>query len=70
MRLPAPLPVEGPWELSVSADQEDHVSMGPNAVRKFREILDNVCGVLAIEMMCAAQSFDRPLAEEHRDPWA
>lgn len=44
--------------ISVSADQEDHVSMGPIAVRKCKEILRNVRAVLAIEMMCAAQAFE------------
>ena len=44
--------------ISVSADQEDHVSMGPIAVRKCGEILRNVQVVLAIEMMCAAQAFE------------
>jgi histidine ammonia-lyase len=44
--------------ISVSADQEDHVAMTPIAVRKLTEILKNVCAVLAIEMMSAAQAFD------------
>jgi histidine ammonia-lyase len=44
--------------ISVSADQEDHVSMGPIAVRKCNEILRNVRNVLAIEMMCAAQAVE------------
>jgi len=44
--------------ISVSADQEDHVSMGPIAVRKCTEILKNVQTVLAIEMMSAAQAMD------------
>jgi len=44
--------------ISVSAGQEDHVSMGPVAVRKCTEILKNVRTVLAIEMMCAAQAFE------------
>jgi histidine ammonia-lyase len=44
--------------ISVSADQEDHVSMGPIAVRKCGEILRNTQAVLAIEMMSAAQAFD------------
>ena len=44
--------------ISVSADQEDHVSMGPIAVRKCGEILRNVRVVLAVEMMAAAQAFD------------
>lgn len=44
--------------ISVSADQEDHVSMGPIAIRKCTEILKNVRTVLAIEMMSAAQAFE------------
>lgn len=44
--------------ISVSADQEDHVSMGPIAVRKCGEILRNVRAVLAIEMMAAAQAVE------------
>jgi len=44
--------------ISVSADQEDHVSMGPVAVRKCLEILKNVQTVIAIEMFCAAQALD------------
>ncbi len=44
--------------ISVSADQEDHVSMGPIAVRKCTEILKNVTTVLAVEMMSAAQAFE------------
>jgi histidine ammonia-lyase len=44
--------------ISVSADQEDYVSMGPIAVQKAREILENTIGVIAIEMMSAAQAMD------------
>jgi histidine ammonia-lyase len=44
--------------ISVSADQEDHVSMGPISVRKFTEILKNLHAVTAIEMLCAAQAMD------------
>lgn len=44
--------------ISVSADQEDHVSMGPIAVRKLRQIIENVITIIAIEMMCGAQAFD------------
>ncbi len=44
--------------ISVSADQEDHVSMSPIAVRKCQEILKNVQNVIAIEMYCAAQAMD------------
>jgi len=44
--------------ISVSADQEDHVSMGPVAIRHLKEIQKNTVGVLAIEMMAAAQALD------------
>jgi histidine ammonia-lyase len=44
--------------ISVSADQEDHVSMGPIAVRKCTEISKNLAAVLAIEMLSASQAFD------------
>jgi histidine ammonia-lyase len=44
--------------ISVSADQEDHVSMGPISIRKFNEVLKNVANVIGIEMMSAAQAFD------------
>lgn len=41
-----------------SANQEDHVSMGTIAARKAREIIKNVKGVLAIELLCAIQGID------------
>lgn len=41
-----------------SGNQEDHVSMGWHAVRKALDVLDNVRGVLAIELLCAAQAAD------------
>ncbi len=44
--------------ISVSADQEDHVSMAPISVRKCQEILKNVQAVIAIEMYAAAQAMD------------
>ncbi len=40
------------------ANQEDHVSMGANAARHTREILDNVRHVLAIELLTACQAID------------
>lgn len=40
------------------ANQEDHVSMGANAARHAREILDNVRHVLAIELLTACQAID------------
>jgi histidine ammonia-lyase len=44
--------------ISVSADQEDHVSMGPIAALKSREIIKNVTTVLAIELMCGVQALE------------
>ncbi|MCU0798672.1 MAG: histidine ammonia-lyase [Candidatus Thermoplasmatota archaeon] len=44
--------------ISVSADQEDHVSMGPVAIRHLKEVCRNTVGVLAIEMLTAAQALD------------
>jgi histidine ammonia-lyase len=44
--------------ISISADRKDHVSMGPIAVRKLRQIIANVAAVIAIEMLCAAQAVD------------
>ncbi|HPM25362.1 MAG TPA: histidine ammonia-lyase, partial [Phycisphaerae bacterium] len=40
------------------ANQEDHVSMGANAARHAREILENVRRVIAIELMTACQAID------------
>jgi histidine ammonia-lyase len=42
--------------IPTSANQEDHVSMGVTAARKARAIVTNVEGVLAIELLCAAQA--------------
>jgi len=44
--------------IPTSANQEDHVSMGVTAARKARAIVGNVEGVLAIELLCAAQARD------------
>lgn len=46
-----------------SNGQEDHVSMGANAVTKLRKVVQNVQRVLAIELLTAAQAleFRRPL---------
>ncbi|MDF1565207.1 MAG: histidine ammonia-lyase [Deltaproteobacteria bacterium] len=41
-----------------SAGREDHVSMGMTAALKAREIVENTRGVLAIELLCAAQALD------------
>ena len=46
-----------------AADQEDFVSMGLTTALKTRQILDHACGVLAIELLNAAQAieFRKPL---------
>ncbi|MEW6244378.1 MAG: histidine ammonia-lyase [Bacillota bacterium] len=44
--------------IPVSANQEDHVSMGSISARKLREIISNTMTVLAIELMCACQARD------------
>jgi len=44
--------------ISVSADQEDYVSMGPGAAFKLRQIQENLSPILAIQMMAAAQAAD------------
>jgi histidine ammonia-lyase len=57
--------------ISVSADQEDHVSMGPIATQKCMQVLDNTQRVIAIEMMCAAQALDfRKPKRPGRGVWA
>lgn len=49
--------------IPTSAAKEDHVSMSPIAARKFAAIVENLEGVLAIELMAAFQAMDflRPL---------
>jgi histidine ammonia-lyase len=44
--------------IPAAADQEDFVSMGMTTALKTRQILDHSAGVIAIELMCAAQAFD------------
>jgi histidine ammonia-lyase len=44
--------------IPAAADQEDFVSMGMNAALKTRQIVDNAHGVLAIELIAAAQALD------------
>ncbi len=44
--------------IPAAADQEDFVSMGMNGALKTRQILDNAYGVIAIEMLAAAQALD------------
>ncbi|MFX0205036.1 MAG: histidine ammonia-lyase [Candidatus Hodarchaeota archaeon] len=49
--------------IPVSANKEDHVSMGMNAALKVGKILDNLEHIIAIELLCAAQGleFSAPL---------
>ena len=54
--------------IPTSADQEDHVSMGPHAARKARQIIRNVEYILAIELLVACQGLDflKPLKPSKR----
>ena len=49
--------------IPTGAAKEDHVSMSPIAARKLSKVVDNVSGVLAIELLAACQALDflRPL---------
>ena len=44
--------------IPTSLGQEDHVSMGSISGRKTLSVIENVEKILAIELICAAQSFD------------
>lgn len=44
--------------LPTSANQEDHVSMAPNAGKRLWPMADNVRGILAIEWLSACQGLD------------
>lgn len=44
--------------IPVSADQEDHVSMGMNSVLKAKEILENLRRIVSIEFLVSAQGVD------------
>ena len=48
--------------IPTSANQEDHVSMGPIAARQARDVVRNVEQVLGLELLCAAQGLDFRLA--------
>jgi histidine ammonia-lyase len=50
--------------IPTAANQEDHVSMATFAARRLSEMADNVRGIVAIELMAAAQGLDlqAPLA--------
>jgi histidine ammonia-lyase len=69
--------------LPTSANQEDHVSMATFAARRLADMAENVAGIVAIELLAAAQGieFRRPLRSsrpleaahalirEHARPW-
>jgi histidine ammonia-lyase len=59
-RLAVPASVDS---IPTSGMQEDHVSMGWGAALKLRTVLDNLAGILAVELVTAAraQDFRRPL---------
>ena len=44
--------------LPTSANQEDHVSMAMFAARRLHPLVDNVAGIVAIELIAAAQGLD------------
>ncbi len=44
--------------IPTSANQEDHVSMAPNAAHQLKQIISNASRIIAIELMCAAQARD------------
>jgi len=44
--------------IPVSANQEDHVSMGTIAARQARKIIQNAENVIAIELLCVCQAID------------
>jgi histidine ammonia-lyase len=44
--------------LPTSANQEDHVSMATFAARRLGEMADNAAGIVAIELLAAAQGID------------
>jgi histidine ammonia-lyase len=48
--------------IPTSANQEDHVSMGPIAGRHARTVLEHVERIVAIELVCAARALDLRIA--------
>jgi histidine ammonia-lyase len=48
--------------IPTSANQEDHVSMGPIAGRHARTVLGHVERIIAIELLCASRALDLRLA--------
>jgi len=59
--------------IPVSGDQEDHVSMGTNAARHLRTVVENVGTILAVELLCGCQANEyiaRPLPAALADLYA
>lgn len=54
--------------IPVSANQEDHVSMGMNAANKILKIVNNLQYILAIELLCAGQAIDIADIEDKLSP--
>jgi len=44
--------------ISTSGNQEDYVSMGMSGARRLEKMLQNLRGIVAIELMCACQGID------------
>jgi len=44
--------------IPAAADQEDFVSMGMNGALKTKQILENACGIIGIELIAGAQALD------------
>ncbi|NQT62654.1 MAG: histidine ammonia-lyase [Candidatus Marinimicrobia bacterium] len=44
--------------IPTSANQEDHVSMAPNAGHQLKQVISNTSRIIAIELMCDAQARD------------
>lgn len=53
--------------IPTSAGQEDHVSMGPIAARKFQSVVQCTAKVLAIEAACSARALDLRRSERKVD---
>jgi histidine ammonia-lyase len=54
-RLAAPASVDS---LPTSAMQEDHVSMSWGAAKKLRTVVENLAGILAVEVVAAARGIE------------
>ena len=54
--------------LPTSANQEDHVSMATPAAYRLKDIIENVQGILTIELLAACQGIDlrKPLATSEK----